>query len=103
MKLFTQGNIFIFRNCEYKKHRIFHYIKGLVHQIFYSNIVSCLHLILFYKSTIMSAFDGNRDGFIDRGEANDAREFGAGDFNRDGALNRAEFSRVDSMLMNNCQ
>ncbi len=46
----------------------------------------------------MSAFDGNRDGFIDRLENNDAREFQGGDFNRDGALNRAEFSRVESKL-----
>ncbi|UJR35408.1 hypothetical protein I4U23_028165 [Adineta vaga] len=44
----------------------------------------------------MSAFDGNRDGFVDGREINDAREFGAGDVNRDGALNRAEFSRVDN-------
>lgn len=44
----------------------------------------------------MSAFDGNRDGFIDRREASDAQEFAAGDVTRDGALNRAEFARVDS-------
>ncbi len=47
----------------------------------------------------MSAFDENRDGFLNRNEINDQREFQGGDFNRDGALNRAEFARVDSMLM----
>ena len=49
----------------------------------------------------MSAFDGNRNGLIDRNEASDAREFAAGDFNRDGALNRGEFGRVDSMCLKN--
>lgn len=48
----------------------------------------------------MSAFDGNRDGFINRLEANDQREFAAGDVTRDGALNFQEFARVESKLTN---
>lgn len=43
----------------------------------------------------MSAFDGNRDGFINNAERQDAREFDRGDRNNDGALNRAEFARTD--------
>jgi len=48
----------------------------------------------------MSAFDGNHDDFLNRNEINDAREFGAGDANRDGALNFNEFARTDSTLKN---
>ena len=44
----------------------------------------------------MSAFDGNHDGRINNAERSDAREFDRGDRNDDGALNRAEFGRVDS-------
>jgi EF hand len=44
----------------------------------------------------MSAFDGNRDGRLNNAERSDAREFDRGDRNDDGALNRAEFGRVDS-------
>ena len=51
----------------------------------------------------MSAFDGNRDGRVDRLEANDAREFSAGDKNHDGALNRSEFARVDSKLIHTAE
>lgn len=47
----------------------------------------------------MSAFDENRNGFLNRNEINDQREFQGGDFNRDGALNRGEFGLADSMLM----
>lgn len=47
----------------------------------------------------MSAFDGNRDGFVNRLEANDQREFQQGDRNRDGALNFQEFARTDSKLI----
>lgn len=43
----------------------------------------------------MSAFDSNRDGFINNLERQDAREFDRGDRNDDGALNRAEFARTD--------
>lgn len=43
----------------------------------------------------MSAFDGNRDGRLDDNEKMDAFEFQAGDVNRDGALNRAEFARIE--------
>ena len=46
----------------------------------------------------MSAFDGNRDGFLSNAERSDAREFAQGDRNHDGALNRAEFGRVDGRL-----
>lgn len=48
----------------------------------------------------MSAFDENRDGFINRLEANDQREFAVGDATRDGALNINEFARVESTLIN---
>jgi Ca2+-binding EF-hand superfamily protein len=51
----------------------------------------------------MSAFDENRDGFIERNEAIDQREFQVGDANRDGALNSREFAAVDSMLMRNLE
>ena len=44
----------------------------------------------------MSAFDSNRDGRVDFLEQTDQREFQAGDMNRDGALNRQEFGRVES-------
>ena len=44
----------------------------------------------------MSAFDGNHDGRLNNAERSDAREFDRGDKNNDGALNRAEFARVDS-------
>ena len=44
----------------------------------------------------MSAFDGNHDGKLSKAERSDAREFKHGDRNNDGALNRAEFARVDS-------
>lgn len=44
----------------------------------------------------MSAFDGNRDGFLNNAERQDGREFNYGDRNNDGALNRSEFARVDS-------
>lgn len=44
----------------------------------------------------MSAFDGNHDGRLSNAERSDAREFDRGDKNNDGALNRAEFARVDS-------
>ena len=47
----------------------------------------------------MSAFDGNRDGIINRLEGNDQREFQQGDQNRDGALNFQEFARTDSKLI----
>ena len=46
----------------------------------------------------MSAFDGNRDGVLNNAERSDAREFAQGDRNHDGALNRAEFGRVDGRL-----
>ncbi|CAF1037325.1 unnamed protein product [Didymodactylos carnosus] len=42
------------------------------------------------------AFDGNRDGYLNQAEARDAAEFRAGDYNQDGAMNRAEFSRVEN-------
>ncbi|CAF1648725.1 unnamed protein product [Didymodactylos carnosus] len=42
------------------------------------------------------AFDGNRDGYINQAEARDAAEFRAGDMTRDGALNPAEFGRVEN-------
>jgi hypothetical protein len=45
----------------------------------------------------MSAFDGNRDGFLNPLEAADQNEFRFSDGNRDGALNFQEFSRADSM------
>lgn len=48
----------------------------------------------------MSAFDSNRDGYINRLEGNDQREFQQGDHNRDGALNFQEFARTDSKLIN---
>lgn len=44
----------------------------------------------------MSAFDGNRDGFLDYNERMDQAEFQFGDANHDGAMNRAEFGRVES-------
>jgi hypothetical protein len=44
----------------------------------------------------MSAFDGNRDGYLNAFEMADANEFRFADANRDGALNFAEFSRVES-------
>jgi hypothetical protein len=49
----------------------------------------------------MSAFDENRDGFLNRNEINVQREFQGGDLNRDGALNRGEFGLADSMFVNN--
>ena len=47
----------------------------------------------------MSAFDSNRDGYINQLEGNDQREFQGGDRNRDGALNFQEFARTDSKLI----
>ena len=44
----------------------------------------------------MSAFDSNRDGYLDYNERMDQAEFQYADGNRDGALNRAEFARVES-------
>jgi hypothetical protein len=46
----------------------------------------------------MSAFDSNRDGYLDPSERQDAREFQAGDVTRDGALNFNEFVRVEGKL-----
>lgn len=46
----------------------------------------------------MSAFDGNRDGRLDINEQMDQAEFRAGDANRDGALTRGEFARIESNL-----
>lgn len=51
----------------------------------------------------MSAFDSNRDGFINQLEGNDQREFQGGDRNRDGALNFQEFARTDSKLIENVE
>lgn len=45
----------------------------------------------------MSAFDGNRDGFLNPLEQADQNEFRFNDANRDGALNFQEFARADSM------
>ena len=45
----------------------------------------------------MSAFDGNRDGYLNPLERADQNEFRFGDANRDGALNFQEFARTDSM------
>ena len=44
----------------------------------------------------MSAFDGNRDGRLNLKERADEFEFRIGDRNDDGAMNRAEFARVES-------
>ena len=43
----------------------------------------------------MSAFDSNRDGYLDPSERQDAREFRAGDVTGDGALNINEFARIE--------
>ena len=43
----------------------------------------------------MSAFDSNRDGFLDASERQDAQEFARGDVNHDGALNLREFARIE--------
>lgn len=45
----------------------------------------------------MSAFDGNRDGYINPLEQADQNEFRFDDVNRDGALNFGEFARTESM------
>lgn len=45
----------------------------------------------------MSAFDGNRDGYINPLEQGDANEFRFNDRNRDGALNFGEFAQTESM------
>ena len=44
----------------------------------------------------MSAFDGNRDGYLNAAEIADANEVRFADGNRDGALNFNEFARVGS-------
>jgi hypothetical protein len=50
----------------------------------------------------MSAFDGNRDGFLNPLEQSDQNEFRFNDVNRDGALNFQEFARTDSMYSSIC-
>ena len=45
----------------------------------------------------MSAFDGNRDGYLNPLEQADQNEFRFADANRDGALNFQEFARAESM------
>lgn len=44
----------------------------------------------------MSAFDGNQDGRLNLKERADGLEFRYADRNDDGAMNRAEFARVES-------
>ncbi|UJR35398.1 hypothetical protein I4U23_028155 [Adineta vaga] len=44
----------------------------------------------------MSAFDGNRDGYLSANEIADANEVRFADGNRDGVLNLNEFARVEN-------
>ena len=46
----------------------------------------------------MSAFDGDRDGHMSFQERKDKMEFGFGDRDDDGAMNRQEFGRVEGQL-----
>ena len=48
----------------------------------------------------MSAFDGNRDGYLNMNEVADANEVRFADVNQDGALNFNEFARVESAYSN---
>ncbi len=50
----------------------------------------------------MSAFDGNHDGRMNMKERLDQMEFRYGDKDDDGAMNRKEFSRVESKSVGNC-